>query len=190
MSESLETRALAAQAQTLPWIEGFLNELLRTQGDTDAAADLVHISVPELHAMRQKNKAFALAWARALDSIRVMRAEHLETVAFHEAAFPTKKYRFTPSGEGLKHPVTGEPYFEADRDNRLVIALLKALNKDVYSERREITGAGGGAIQHIHSAHTLADIVRLASMVEAGALPPTEVVGELDDTVLDAEVVG
>jgi hypothetical protein len=88
-------------------------------------------------------------------------------------------------GSAIMHPETGEPYFEIDRDNRLVLSLLKALDKDTYADRQIVTGADGGPIQVAHAVATLADVVRIAALLDKGEIPPEEVVGE----ILDAEVV-
>ena len=182
---SLDDRVLAVQEQMTPWLPVFIAELLRSEGDVDAAAAVANVTVAELHALRERNKVVRAEWDRALKTIRTMRAQRLEAIAYHEAAFPSRRYKFTPMGESVKHPDTGEAYFEIDRDNRLVMSLLRALDKDTYADRQIVTGADGGPIQVAHAVATLADIVRISALLEEGKIPPTEIVGEL----LDAEIV-
>ena len=191
MTETFNDRALAAQSELTPWLQPFIAELLRTEGDVEAAAELVHVTVPELHEYRRRFKPVAMAWANALDSVRKMRAQKLETIAFHEAAYPRRKYKFTPQGTSIEHPEKpGEPYYEEERDNRLVLGLLKALDRETYGERTVVTGKDGGPIQHAHIVATLADIVRTSAGVAGGTIAPDAVVGEIPDSdVLDAEVV-
>jgi hypothetical protein len=179
-------RALAAQAVATPWLPTFIAELLKSEGDVEVAAEAVHVSVPELHELRRRNKVVQVAWANALDTVRKMRAQKLETLAFHEAAYPPRKYKFTPMGKAIEHPDRpGEFYYEEERDNRLVLGLLKALEPSVYGERREISGPGGGPVVHAHMVATLADIIRVSAGVAAGTIEPGTVVGE----VVDVEVV-
>lgn len=186
---SFSDRSLAVQAQVLPWMDQFVSELLRTEGDIDAAAALVHIDVHELHALRDKAPAFALAWDRATKVIRRLRAQRLEAQAYHDAAFGMKKFKFTPAGGPVRHPETDEPYFEIERDNRLVLGLLKALDRETYGDRSILTGKDGGPVQHVHAVATMADIVRIAAMVGEGKIAPADVVGELPGDFVDAEVV-
>ena len=103
---SFEQRALAAQAQVLPWAEPFLAEYLKTHGDIDAAAEVVHVTVPEVFRAVETNKPFAAAWAKAKKTARDMKAEALEQIAYHDAAFGARKYKFTPMGEPVNHPVS------------------------------------------------------------------------------------
>jgi hypothetical protein len=190
-NDTFNDRALAAQAVATPWLTTFIDELLKSEGDVEVAAEAVHVSVPELHELRRRNKVVQVAWANALDTVRKMRAQKLETLAFHEAAYPPRKYKFTPMGKAIEHPDRpGEFYYEEERDNRLVLGLLKALDRDVYGERTVVTGKDGGPIQHAHIVATLADIVRTAAGVTAGTIAPDTVVGEIpDDGVVDAEIV-
>jgi hypothetical protein len=182
---SLDDRMLAAQEAATPWLSAFVAELIRVEGDLDAAAASVNITVPELHTLREKNKVVRAEWDRALRVIRTMRAQRLEAVAYHDAAFGARKYRFTPTGEPVAHPISGEPYYDLERDHKLVMSLLASLDRETYGPRQVISGPDGGAIQHVHVAATLADIVRISGLLEEGKIPPTEPVGD----VLDAEVV-
>ena len=185
MTETLTDRAITAQATASPWFEVFLAELLKTEGDIDAAASVANVTVPEVHRLTETNSAARVAFDRTLKTVRVMRAQKLEAVAFHEAAFPPRKYRFTPAGAPIRHPETNEAYFEEDRDNRLVLGLLKALDRENYGEQHIVSGPGGGPIQHTHLAATLADIVRISALMDKGDIAPDEIVGE----IVDAEVV-
>ena len=169
----------------VPWLDGFIAELLKTEGDIDAAADSVHVTVPEIHGVLTGNKVAKFAFDRTMTIVRGMRAQRLESVAFHEAAYPSKKFKFTPMGEAVMNPETGEPYYEVDRDNRLVMSLLKALDRPYFGDRQAITGGDGGPIQVAHQVATLADVLRLSALLDEGKVSPDEVVGE----IVDAEIV-
>ena len=182
---SLDDRVLAVQEQMTPWLPIFIAELIRTEGDTDAAAGAVKITIQELHALREKNQIVRREWDKALKTVRSIRAQRLEAIAYHEAAFPQRKYKFTPMGGVVMHPETDEPYYETERDNRLVMALLKALDRESYGDRQIVSGPDGGPIQVAHAVATLADVVRIAALLDKGDIPPEEIVGE----ILDAEVV-
>ena len=182
---ALDERMLAVQEQMTPWLPVFIAELLRSEGDVDAAAAVANVTVPELHALRERNKVVRAEWDRALKTIRTMRAQRLEAIAYHEAAFPARRFKFSPMGSAIMHPETGEPYFEIDRDNRLVLSLLKALDKETYADRQIVTGMDGGPVQVAHMVATLADVVRISALLDKGDIPEGEVVGE----IMDAEVV-
>ena len=183
---SLDDRVLAVQEQMTPWLPVFIAELLRSEGDVDAAAAVANVTVAELHALRERNKVVRAEWDRALKTIRTMRAHRLEAVAYHDAAFGARKYRFTPAGEPVMHPEKpGEAYYDLERDHKLVMSLLQSLDRETYGQRQVVSGPDGGPVQHLHIAATLADIVRISGLLEEGKIPPTEPVGD----VLDAEVV-
>lgn len=162
-----------------------MDELIKTEGDVDAAAAVVNITVPELHRIRERNKVVAQEWSNALRVVRTIRAQRLETVAYHEAAYGKRKYKFTPQGDPVAHPETLEPYYETERDNRLVMSLLQSLDRETYGPRQIVSGPDGGPIVVEHQARTLADIVRIAALLDEGKIPPTEPVGE----ILEAEIV-
>ena len=179
MAETFAEQQLAAQGLATPWADDFFKEFLRTDGDVDAAADAVHLTVPEIVAIREKNKPFAERWKRALSIVRKVRAERIETQAYHDALFGSTKFKFTPQGEPVKHPVTGEAYREVERDSRMQMFLLKALDRDVFADRTELTGKDGGPIQSQHVVATLADIAKIADQVRQGWLEKGTVVAEL-----------
>lgn len=181
----LDDRVLVAKGELYQWLLPFLEALVKNEGDTDAAAEAVGMELQDLYRIRENDAYIRAAWDKTLKAVRVMRAHRLEAVAYHEAAFPPKRYKFTPSGEAVTHPDTGEAYYEEDRDNRLVVALLKALDRETYGDRQMLTGPDGGAVRVEHQAKTLADIVRISALLDKGDIAPETVVGE----ILEAEVV-
>jgi hypothetical protein len=183
---SLDDRVLAVQEQMTPWLPVFIAELLRSEGDTDSAAEAAHVTVAELHALREKNAIVRKEWDRAIKTVRSIRAQRLEAIAYHTAAFPPRKYRFTPVGDPVMHPEKpGEAYYEEDQDNKLVMSLLQSLDRETYGPRQVVSGPDGGPIQVAHAVATLADVVRISALLEKGDVKPDEIVGE----ILDAEVV-
>lgn len=180
-----EQRALAAQASVTPWLDPFIAEFLRSEGDFDSACEAANVTPAEVHALKLANPVVDAALAKAMKTIRSMRAQRLETIAFHDAAFGAKKYKFTPTGEPVAHPETGEAYYELERDHRLLTTLLQSLDRETYGPRQILTGVDGGPIQVAHAVATLADVVRISALLDKGEIKSDEVVGE----ILDAEVV-
>src|SRR5271169_4787621 len=170
----------------MPWVRVFLDELLRTEGDIDAAAVIANVTLPEAFAHRDRSSIFADAWMQATRRVRKMRAERLEAVAYHDATYGRRKYKFTPQGESIPHPTENGPYYETERDSRLVTFMLKTLDPETFGDRAIVTGPGGGPIRHVVA--TLADVVRIAALAEEGKIPRTEVVGHIPDGVIDAEI--
>jgi|JYMV01.1.fsa_nt_gi hypothetical protein len=68
------------------------------------------------------------------------RDEALEILE-HEARFRAveglRQYKFDRDGNALKHPITGEPYYENKKSDVLLIFLLKAADPEKYRERTE-----------------------------------------------------
>ena len=180
MAETFAEQQLAAQGLATPWADDFFKEFLRTDGDVDAAADFVHLSVPEIVTIREKNKPFDERWKRALSIVRKVRAERIETQAYHDALFGSTKFKFTPQGDPVKHPVTGEAYREVERDSRMQMFLLKSLDRSTFGDRTELTGKDGGPVQNAHIVATLADIVKIAEQTRNGRIDKGEVVAELE----------
>ena len=86
--------------------------------------------------------------ARFLEANEVA-ADALEEEARRRAIEGCRKYKFTTKGDPIKHPVSGEWYFEDDRSDTLLIFLLKAARPEKYRERFEnrLTGSEGGPVQ-------------------------------------------
>jgi len=63
--------------------------------------------------------------------------ENLEREARFRATEGLRLYKFDRDGNALKHPITGEPYFEEKRSDVLLIFLLKAADPEKYRERTE-----------------------------------------------------
>ncbi len=155
---------------------------MRTEGDVDAAADAVHVTVPELVTIREKNKQFDERWKRATSIVRKIRADRLETQAYHDALVGNTRYKFTPQGTPIMHPdKPDQPYYEVERDGRVQMFLLKALDRQTFGDKAELTGANGGPIQHQHVVATLADIARIADGVRQGRIAKGEIVGEIEE---------
>ena len=93
-----------------------------------------------------KDPAYAEAFAHAKGEA----SDSLEEEARRRAVKGLRKYKFhSQSGKPLLHPDTGEPYFEHDYSDTLLIFLLKGARPEVYRERysHEHHGPEGGEIQ-------------------------------------------
>jgi len=73
--------------------------------------------------------------------------ENLEREARFRAVEGLRMYRFDRDGNPLKHPITGEPYFEEKRSDVLLIFLLKALDPDKFRERSDARLSGDVKLQ-------------------------------------------
>ncbi len=74
-------------------------------------------------------------------------ADALEAEARRRAAAGVLRYKFDRSGNPIKHPITGRPYWELDYSDTLLIFLLKGARPEKYKDRQEITGRTGGPVQ-------------------------------------------
>lgn len=85
--------------------------------------------------------AYREAFAQAQEEA----ADRLEAEARRRAVEGVVRYRFTKDGDPIRHPVTGEPYYELEYSDTLLIFLLKAARPEKYADRTkaEITGANG-----------------------------------------------
>ncbi len=87
-------------------------------------------------------KASSEAFRQAMRIAEDLGVEALEDEAVRRAQEGLRRYKFTRGGEPIKHPVTGEPYFEHEYSDTLLIFLLKAKRPEVYRERHQIQHAG------------------------------------------------
>lgn len=90
-----------------------------------------------------------LGFKERFNQVRLEVAGDIEAAAIERAIEGCKRYKFDKEGNPLKHPVTGDPYFELDFPEALTIFLLKGQMPDVYMDRRDVTTKGhaiGGPI--------------------------------------------
>lgn len=78
-----------------------------------------------------------------------MFCDKLEYEAYRRAKMGIRKYKFTKDGKPIKHPVTGEPYYENYGSDLLMIALLNANIPEKYKHRQDVNVSG--SMQHHHS---------------------------------------
>ncbi len=71
----------------------------------------------------------------------------LEAEARRRATAGSLRYKFDKAGNPLRHPVTGEPYYELEFSDTLLIFLLKGARPEKHKERQEITGKDDGPAQ-------------------------------------------
>lgn len=75
--------------------------------------------------------------------------QSLEDEAVYRATEGLRKYKFDKDGNPIKHPETGEPYYEDVRSDLLLIFLLKAADPQKFRENSsvQVTGANGQPIE-------------------------------------------
>lgn len=91
-------------------------------------------------------------YAKAFEDARDQAIEVLEAEVRRRGLEGNIKYKFKRDGTPLKHPHTGEPYYELEHSDNLLMFLLKALKPNTYRERVEHTGPDGGPITIEHLA--------------------------------------
>jgi hypothetical protein len=127
------------------WHDGFFAALAET-GNVTKACKAVRIERKTVYKARDRDPAFRACWAEALDEA----ADRLEEEARRRAHDGLIRYKFRRDGTPLLHPTTGEPYYELDYSDTLLIFLLKGCRPEKYRERQDVsvTGQGGGPVQH------------------------------------------
>lgn len=82
--------------------------------------------------------------------------DRLEEEALRRATEGDKQYKFTKSGDPLLHPLTGEPYYEIVRSDRLLMFMLSANRKKKFGQSGKMTLDGSikheGGLSHTHIA--------------------------------------
>lgn len=85
------------------------------------------------------------AYREAFERAEEEAADWLEAEARRRAVEGVVRYKFDKKGNPLRHPVTGEPYYELEYSDTLLIFLLKGARPDKYADRQkhEVTGKNG-----------------------------------------------
>lgn len=125
-------KPIAHESAPLPvWRAAFLAALATTGNITKAAA-AAQISRARAYQVQGEDTDFAADWAEALE----IACDGLEEEARKRAMGEYITYKFHPkTGRPLKHPVTGEPYFEHVASDALLTLLLKAHRPDKFKDR-------------------------------------------------------
>ncbi len=96
------------------------------------------------------------AYREAFAEAHEMACDMLEAEARTRAVEGTRRYKFY-RGRPILDPRTGEPYFEHDYSDTLLIFLLKGARPEKYRERYEHSGPDGGPIQMSQYARIVED---------------------------------
>lgn len=116
------------------WRGAFLLAL-RENANVSAACRAAEVDRSWTYRCREADPSFAAEWEEAL----AVAVESLEERAWRRAKFQDIQYKFNPkSGAPLRHPVTGEPYFEYVGSDTMLVTLLKAHKPDKYKERSAV----------------------------------------------------
>ncbi|MEM7515546.1 MAG: terminase [Planctomycetota bacterium] len=82
------------------------------------------------------------AYAEAVAEARELASDRLEDEARTRAIEGMRRYKFDRNGDPIKHPETGEPYYEHAYSDTLLIFLLKGNNPEKFGDRIEQTHKG------------------------------------------------
>jgi hypothetical protein len=75
-------------------------------------------------------------YAAAFEDAQEEATDRLEEEARRRAVQGVVKFKFhSQTGTPLKHPITGEPYYELEYSDSLIALLLKANRPEKYAER-------------------------------------------------------
>jgi len=86
-------------------------------------------------------------YAAAFVEAQAVACDLTEEAAHRRAVEGLVSYQYTKDGSPLRHPVTGEPYYELKFSDALLIKRLEALQPERYKRKQiELTGKDGGPI--------------------------------------------
>jgi len=87
------------------------------------------------------------AYRAAFEDAKEMAADLLEGEAWRRAVRVLVRYKFTKDGDPIIHPKTGQPYFELEYSDTVLLALLRANRSEKFRDRIEHSGPKGGPIE-------------------------------------------
>ena len=126
-------RTLKKNWRNKPWAPVFLVALRQT-GVIGKAAKEAQISRNECYLLRDVDPEFRQAWDDALEDS----TDSLEEAMLHRARDGVRQYKFDSNGDPLKHPDTGEPYYEDRYSDTVGIFMLKGRRKEIYGENARV----------------------------------------------------
>ncbi len=132
-----QLQASVQRAQTALAQATFL-ETYAAMGNVSAAAKLAGVGRRTHYDWLAADAAYATRFAEAVDEA----ADRLEAEARRRAVEGLVRYKFDKQGDPLKHPASGEAYFEREYSDTLLIFLLKGARPDKYAERHQHAGTG------------------------------------------------
>lgn len=140
----MERQQVTSKREKPKWENAFL-AALRETGKVSSAATSTGVARHTVYKHKRACEEFAQAWEEAL----LEAASLLEDEAVRRAREGTIKYKFDRNGKPILHPVTGEPYYELDYSDTLLIFLLKGILPDKYRDRSNVQVEGGSTpVQH------------------------------------------
>lgn len=138
------------------WERGFIAALAET-GNVSRAAKAAQIGRDAAYRLRGSDPDFARLWEEA----EIEAAAMLEAEARRRAVDGLIRYKFTKTGDSIMHPRTGEPYYELEYSDALLVALLKAHMPERYRDNSRIEHAG--KVDHQMEAMAQVDLSVLTS---------------------------
>jgi hypothetical protein len=124
--------------KTPVWPKAFLAALAKT-GNLSRSCSVAKVAPSTMYALRDKSEEFNTSIDKAL----IQAADVLEDEAMRRARDGLVRYKFY-KGEPIIDPRTGEPYYELEYSDTLLIFLLKGCNPVKYRENMQHEHRHGG----------------------------------------------
>lgn len=131
------------RASAKGWYAAYLSSLAHT-GVYQRACDAAGKDHSTIWRERQANPDFA----RQEDEALKISARLLEGEAVRRAIHGLRKYKFSPRGEPVMDPRTGEQYYELEYSDTLLVKLLGARIPEVFREKVDVAHTGNTS--HVH----------------------------------------
>lgn len=120
-----------------PKKRAFLEHFRRT-GNQSRSAKAALITSTQVGNWKERDPLFL----EYFNVAKQMSADELEATARRLATGKVKQYKFAPSGAPLRHPVTGEPYYEEVFDTGMLKFLHKIVRPEAHREQIDIRMLG------------------------------------------------
>lgn len=102
-------------------------------GNVTQSAEIADVWPKTIYRWQKSDPDFAASMEEAAECA----ADRLEEEARFRATEGLRRYKFDKDGKPVIDPITGEPYFEYQRSDVLLMFLLKGLRPEKYRELRE-----------------------------------------------------
>lgn len=123
--------------------EAFLSAVVEGGGRIKLAAKEAQVSSNAHYGWMQHDPTYPERFEQA----KAQAAQVLKDEAIRRAIEGQRQYKFDHKGNPLRHPATGEPYYEDKKSDALLIRLLEAALPNEFAKRTQVSGPEGGAIE-------------------------------------------
>lgn len=121
--------------RVVDWGPAYLEALLNN-GCVSAAAKVAGVCRHTVWERRKSDSKFR----EAEEAAREQAADLLQDEAWRRAVEGVVKFKFGPDGKPLMDPRTGEPYYELEYSDKLLLALLRANKPERYRDGCSVPG--------------------------------------------------